>query len=52
MGRIITHSQTKMLELIAALETKIDVLVEKAGLDDKLGSKARQAMGEEGVEIL
>jgi hypothetical protein len=52
MERIISHSQTKMLEAIAALGVKIEVLVERAGIEKKVGSKARQMMGEEGVEVL
>lgn len=52
MERIISHSQTKMLEAIAALGTKVEVLVERAGIDKRLEGKARQMMGDEGVEIL
>ena len=52
MERIISHSQTKMLEAIAALGAKVEVLVERAGVDKRLETKARQAMGDEGVEIL
>lgn len=52
MERIISHSQTKMLEAIAALGAKVEVLVERAGVDKRLESKAKQMMGDEGVEIL
>jgi hypothetical protein len=40
------------LEAIAALGAKVEVLVERAGVDKRLESKAKQLMGDEGVEIL
>ena len=52
MDRIISHSQTKMLEAIAALGVKIEILVQRAGLDKKAQGNSRQLMGDEGVEIL
>lgn len=57
MDRIISHSQARILDSIAALGAKVEVLVERGGVENvkaaaRVAGNARLGMDEEGVEIL